>query len=142
MAGAEVEDDRSAVRAATFRLSFTPDSVAEARQRLRVWLQRLGASEECAEGSLLVITELVTNALCHASSVDGSHLVVQFRLRNGSVHLAVSDGGSPERPHVVDGGLLATHGRGLALVEAVSEEWWWEPTATGRTVHALLALES
>ncbi|AXE23650.1 ATP-binding protein [Streptomyces globosus] len=100
--------------------------VAEVRKDLRE-LMRRRCRAEAVETAELLATELVTNALVHTEY--GAEVTV--RLAGGRLRVEVGDG-APGRPRpyvpVVDD---ATHGRGLALVEALAAAWGVE-TGTGR----------
>lgn len=122
------------------QVPFTPRSATVARHRLRAWMQLIGAPADRAEDALLTATELLTNALAHARPVHGGNLLVQADVEGAVLHLAVSDGGSHEVPRRLDLTALATSGRGLALVEALTQKWWSETSTAGRTVHALVPL--
>ncbi|WP_428985409.1 ATP-binding protein [Streptomyces globosus] len=90
-------------------------------------LMRRRCRAEAVETAELLATELVTNALVHTEY--GAEVTV--RLAGGRLRVEVGDG-APGRPRpyvpVVDD---ATHGRGLALVEALAAAWGVE-TGTGR----------
>jgi sigma-B regulation protein RsbU (phosphoserine phosphatase) len=77
----------------------------------------------------LVVSELVTNALRAACA----SVTVTLSTDGRSVRLGVEDdaGGMPkvQRP-----GITETHGRGLLIVAAVSDDWGVTPTAAGKQV--------
>ncbi|MET1058482.1 MAG: ATP-binding protein [Nocardioides sp.] len=67
----------------------------------------------------LVVSELATNALLHAQT----SFTVRLRTALGpAVVLEVRDG-SRDGPSVVAGVPLATAGRGIAIVEALCQDW-------------------
>ena len=66
----------------------------------------------------LVASELVTNALVHAGTLDGLDLEVLEE----SIVVRVWDG-SNERPFVVAAPDLDTGGRGMRIVDALALEW-------------------
>ena len=79
---------------------------------------------------LLLVTELVTNAVRHAKA--GPDAVVRVELRRGSdcVRVAVSDEGAgftAEAPLEHD----QADGWGLALVDRIADRWAITPTASG-----------
>ena len=79
---------------------------------------------------LLLVTELVTNAVRHANA--GPDAVVRVELRRGSdlVRVAVSDEGAgfaAEAPYERE----AADGWGLALVDRIADRWAITPTASG-----------
>jgi len=67
----------------------------------------------------LLMTELVTNALRHA---DGPTIRVRVYRQGRLLKIEVNDG-CPRGPKARPAGPLAEHGRGLALVEALSHSW-------------------
>ena len=97
-----------------------PCARLHARQLLWEW----GISE-VAEDVELLVSELVTNAL-HASLDMGDDLPVRLWLLSNDMHVVISvwDGNPrpPVRPDVADD---AESGRGLVLVEALSDRWDW-----------------
>lgn len=84
----------------------------------------------------VVMSELLTNAILHA----GSAAHVQCSMDSaGAVAIAVTDAApGPLAPQQV--GEHATHGRGLAIVDAFSEQWGTiDRSDHGKTVWARLA---
>lgn len=80
----------------------------------------------------LLTNELVTNVVLH---VRGD-LLLRLRRLPERLRVEVSDT-SPSRPHAshpVGDGVEATTGRGLMLIEAMSDGWGVEPTETGKTI--------
>ncbi|MFN8035458.1 MAG: ATP-binding protein [Acidimicrobiia bacterium] len=95
-----------------------PASVAAARRFLRAALGRSGADPILVDDALLALSELVTNAVVHANT--------EFRVRvtvdAGVVRVDVLDSGDG-RPCPQPGGALDAGGRGLRIVDRVSDEW-------------------
>jgi anti-sigma regulatory factor (Ser/Thr protein kinase) len=77
----------------------------------------------------LVVSELVTNAVLHA----GSPAKVEVRVGNDCVRIEVHDS-TAELPTVREPGPFTVTGRGLLLVEALSDRWGASPTAGGKVV--------
>ncbi|WP_436789529.1 ATP-binding protein [Yinghuangia sp. YIM S10712] len=113
-------------------------SVKAARDFGRDTLARWGVAELFDDLSL-VVSELVTNALCHGvggprtdDECDGrpaGHPVQLALLRKGSrVMCAVQDPGDG-LPTPQDAGDGAETGRGLHIVECFSSSWGWFPLA-------------
>ena len=105
-------------------------------ERLAVALQgRGGVDAQLLEDVSMVVSELVTNAV----RTGCAELTVQLFVEDDRIRLAVIDdgGGLPVQQHPrVD----ATHGRGLAIVGALSRDWGVRPLDTGKEVWADLAL--
>jgi anti-sigma regulatory factor (Ser/Thr protein kinase) len=91
-------------------------------------LAALGLGEQ-ADIAALLASELVTNALLHASApfrihVEGAH---------GQVRVSVSDG-SPVGPHVLQPDHERTRGRGMYLVDTLATAWGVQPAPGGKSV--------
>jgi signal transduction histidine kinase len=85
------------------------------------------------DDALLVVSELVTNAVVHAAS-DAR---VELRLAPGVLRIEVSDNGdgAPE-PQSID--VTRPSGRGLLLVSAMAVAWGIDPIPDGKVVWAEL----
>jgi anti-sigma regulatory factor (Ser/Thr protein kinase) len=86
---------------------------------------------------LLVVSELVTNALVHT----GGQVRLDLTVFNGRLRVAVADNSprTPVRPTNI--GWEATGGRGILLVEAMSAAWGTVPVSGGKQVWSEIALE-
>ncbi|MDJ0383034.1 ATP-binding protein [Streptomyces sp. G-G2] len=105
-------------------------SARHMRRILRMLLSRweLTALADAAE---LALTELVANVVRH---VPGRGCAVLILLRPQGLRVEVADG-SPSPPRPASGPApLAEGGRGLLLVEAVTDRWGSDATANGKTV--------
>jgi len=125
-----------------FDLAACPTSVAEARHRTLSWLFRYAVGEQAAEAAVLIVSELVTNAIVHS----GSNMVgCVLRLGSGLLRIEVTDQGvGVAEPAVRKPADDDVSGRGLLLVSAVSEAWGVSPALPGgrtvwATVRAVLA---
>ncbi|MEW2316542.1 ATP-binding protein [Streptomyces bauhiniae] len=111
-----------------------PESAAAARRLVRdalaVW-----ALDDLAEDAVLVVTELVSNAVRHARRA--SVRVIVERTAQRTVRLAVADlsrtGPVPCLP-----GLNEEEGRGLLLVAALATRWGCDERRWGKIVWAEL----
>ncbi|MFF7970027.1 SpoIIE family protein phosphatase [Streptomyces sp. NPDC007905] len=112
-----------------------PEAVRHARRFARRTLRTWGVSRDTMDAALLVVSELVTNALVHTTG----QVRLDLSLVNHRLRLAVADGSprSPVKPTSI--GWEATGGRGILLVEAVSEAWGTVPVSGGKQVWADLA---
>jgi anti-sigma regulatory factor (Ser/Thr protein kinase) len=98
------------------RAEYVSSARRLARERLRCW----GIGGDVHDSAMLVVSELVTNAVVHT---DGR--LVACELLNGDTNLRITvqdQGRAPTGPHVCDP-LEEERGRGLLLVEAVSSAW-------------------
>ncbi|MFJ5037916.1 ATP-binding protein [Streptomyces parvulus] len=81
----------------------------------------------------LITSELATNAVLHAQSA--AYRVTLRRLGDDAVRVAVVDR-SKTVPHLGEADDDMEHGRGLALVDAMSTRWGTEPLGWGKRVWA------
>ncbi|MFF0780094.1 SpoIIE family protein phosphatase [Streptomyces sp. NPDC003720] len=109
-----------------------PEAVRHARRFTRRTLRTWGVSPDTLDAALLVVSELVTNALVHT----GGPVRLDLSLVNHRLRLAVADTSprSPVQPTSI--GWEATGGRGILLVEAVSAAWGTVPVSGGKQVWA------
>ena len=78
---------------------------------------------------MLLLSELVTNAVLHA----GTEIEVEVQLDGDILRVEVRDG-DPRLPTVRHYSLLSGTGRGLALVAETARSWDVEPLPTGKRV--------
>jgi len=123
-------------------LPYTASSVGVARRRLINDLSAAGVFEATTCDAGLVLSELISNALRHATPLSGSVVKVSWRFGDDCIGVAVSDGGGPTVPAVSQPGNAATGGRGLGIVERLSLRWgvYACPDSQETTVWAELAL--
>jgi anti-sigma regulatory factor (Ser/Thr protein kinase) len=104
-------------------LPYTASSVGVARRRLIGDLAGAGVYEATACDAGLVLSELISNALRHATPLPGSLIRVSWCLSDDCVEVAVSDGGGPTVPMVNKPAANAIGGRGLGIVDRLSLRW-------------------
>ncbi|MDN0197853.1 ATP-binding protein [Streptomyces sp. S.PNR 29] len=128
------------------RIACDRDGFARARAFTRDTL-RGWSLDHRSDDALLVITELASNAVTHAmpsAAAGGTEVGLGLALDPGHLTLSVCD--SDDNPPVYpppDGADLDEHGRGLCIVDALSEEWGWTPRPpAGKTVWARLSTVS
>jgi anti-sigma regulatory factor (Ser/Thr protein kinase) len=113
---------------AHFSLPPSPSSARRAREALRRHLDEWG-EDEARDAALLLVSELVTNAVLHARSEVTVHLdVTPERLR-----VRVDDA-SPEPPVRRGGRADLPGGRGLQLLDALAKGWGVLSGGSGKTV--------
>lgn len=89
---------------------------------------------------LLVVSELVTNAVLHARCGPGRQVALTLIREPGRIRVEVRDAGDGEpRPRK---GIPFTeeHGRGLAVVEELAADWGVTREVVGKTVWATVAV--
>ncbi|MEU4000314.1 SpoIIE family protein phosphatase [Streptomyces fungicidicus] len=112
-----------------------PQAVGHARRFTRRTLRSWGVTADM-DAALLVVSELVTNALVHTEG----QVRLDITLVNDRLRLAVADASprTPAKPTSI--GWEATGGRGILLVEAVSAAWGTLPVSGGKQVWAEFVL--
>lgn len=133
-ATAGVRPGAAAVRRFRFELAAHPGSVAQARHLTRARLAGWAVSEDTCDTAVLVVSELVTNAIVHSAS---ERVVCELHDDDDLVRIAVRDEGcAPGEPHPSPQRPEEEHGRGLLLVAAVCRSWGAQDTAPGLLVWA------
>ena len=106
------------------------------RDQLRRVLSEWGVAGEDAEPTLLVVTELMSNAVDHAEPP----VLIAVSFAAQSVRVEVRDAAS-EPPRLQHPSSWTVRGRGLQLVDALSSRWGWTEEAVGKTVWAEVSTE-
>jgi len=94
------------------------EAVPQARQRLREMLDRLGVDPARRQTALLLLSEVVTNAVKHGSRA-GDRITVAWTLDRDMLKVAVVDFASGGGPAVVQ----PDTGRGMLIVDEVADCW-------------------
>jgi anti-sigma regulatory factor (Ser/Thr protein kinase) len=121
-----------------------PEAPAEARRAL----VGLPFDEATREELALLVTELVTNSLRHAGLSSDDRIGISLVNGAGRVRLAVHDGGPGFTPRPFNGngngngnGGATAGGRGLELVESLSNAWGVRSAPDGCTVWCEVLLD-
>jgi hypothetical protein len=111
-------------------LSAGPAAAAEARGRVRAaictWDVRVDV-----DVAVLLTSELVTNAI---SQDAGEPVMLAIACSKDELRVDVHDG-SHSVPMPVNAAVDAEAGRGLVLVDSLSDEWGWYHTPSGKAVY-------
>ncbi|RCG32484.1 ATP-binding protein [Sphaerisporangium album] len=111
-------------------LPGVPQSVSRAR---RFVAEVLGSGHPVRDEVVLLVSELVTNSVTHSDSRDGGLVTLALSECEGSIHVEVLDAGSEGEPQVREDP-YGDGGRGLFLVDAISERWGMYRDGAGRVV--------
>jgi histidine kinase-like protein len=127
-------------------LSRGPQSARAARRLTRNTLRDWGLAF-LAEDAEAIVGEFVANAVTHAAAVGevpsprkaaAENLGLRLFRRTGEVICAVLDP-SDSAPVLKAPGSIEESGRGLQMVDALSDVWGWSPVAgRGKAVWAIL----
>ncbi|MFO7252891.1 MAG: ATP-binding protein [Actinomycetes bacterium] len=119
-------------------LPYAPSSVAVARQRLSADLRARGIFAADADDAVLVMSELLSNALRHAHPLPSGQVRVAWEFSGENVEVRVTDGGAATAPRAGRATLSSLGGRGLSIVEYLAERWGVHYDDDGTTVWAVL----
>jgi serine/threonine-protein kinase RsbW len=123
------------IQRATLSLEPGPDGASSARRQTRVLLDGWGCDGALVDDTILVVSELVANAVLHA----GNAVSVALVLGQDRVRVEVADR-SAVLPAPSSYDLDAHTGRGLTLVGALAERWGAESQDGGKLVWAEVPL--
>lgn len=121
-------------------LAHRPASVAVARHRLRDALQQAGIGETVVYDAMLVLSELVSNAVQHGVPTAQGQLDVSWTLTDDRLVIEVADGGRDASLVPLPRDLDSDHGRGLVIVDDVCDSWRVSQRGETTLVVAELAL--
>jgi anti-sigma regulatory factor (Ser/Thr protein kinase) len=105
-------------------------TVAEARHFVQEHLERWDVPDAVTRDLALVTSELVTNAMVHG----GAPVDLRLQLSGTRVVLEVQDDAASVLPRPQDPDDDDEHGRGLRIVETLSDEWGMRSTDRGKCV--------
>jgi anti-sigma regulatory factor (Ser/Thr protein kinase) len=118
---------------AQVRWSFDPEPTVpgNARQRLAPVLAEWGLASDHTDDALLVINELLANAVEHARTP----LILRVSFTGTALRVEVRDESVAE-PRLQPVDVQAARGRGLQFVDALARRWSWTADGSGKTVWA------
>ena len=120
------------------RFPGRPEHIRAARRFVAAALAAWPATQEAA---LLLVSEVVTNAILHSASGDhDGSLEVRYALDDHEVYVEVLDAGGAAGPRRYAQYLEGVSGRGLALVEALASGWGMHDHQGGHLVWFRLPL--
>jgi serine/threonine-protein kinase RsbW len=124
----------------SLNIPFSAESAGRVREALETWLDDRGLPPHVVDDVRLVATELVGNAVRHASPLGNGTVLVRWEAEDSTLVLSVCDGGGSTEPEQLEAAPFDVGGRGLAIVDALSSTWWVEHTSQLHTVHVRLDL--
>ncbi|MCX4881727.1 ATP-binding protein [Streptomyces sp. NBC_00847] len=118
----------------------TPRSVARARMDSLAFLHACGVDREAGFSSdlTLVVSELMTNAVTHGCvpGTSGRQIAMSIEKAGNVYRIEVRDTQSDGMPVLGEPDALGGEGRGLILVDFLSDKWGVRPERVGKTVWA------
>ena len=123
----------------TVRLPFEPSTPGIARTRLAAFLTRQRASNEVIDDALIVISEMIANAVSHGVPGEDGAIEISWSINGDLLELSVLDGGVGGHLKPIDFDEDSLSGRGLSIINRVADRWWVD-MSKGTRVNAELAL--
>jgi anti-sigma regulatory factor (Ser/Thr protein kinase) len=111
-------------------LAGTPESVKLAREFVS---EKLGADHPALFNVTLLVSEAVTNSIVHSASRNGGQVTLTLDECDSYIHVDVADAGGESVPEVHED-LFAEGGRGMMLIDMLSQEWVVQDHDNGRTL--------
>ncbi len=120
-------------------LPFAPSTPSMARTKLAAFLTINRAPAGLIDDALIVVSEMIANAVSHGVPTDDGMLEISWKLKRELLELCVCDGGSAKTLTPIEFDEDSLSGRGLSIINTVAERWWVDASA-GTSVHAELTL--
>lgn len=113
-------------------LQLPPDASAPGFARRLVQRQATDLPEDLVADAMLIVSELVANAVMHGRPEIWLHV----RSTPSGIAFGVQDAGEalPPTTAPLDGQSDGLHGRGLRIVAALASIWGVQPTSEGKIV--------
>ncbi|MEU4221159.1 SpoIIE family protein phosphatase [Actinoplanes sp. NPDC026623] len=117
-------------RSATMLVAAEPTGPSRVRQWMSARLREWSVPEPVIGAAILCTSELTTNALLHA----GTPAQVHIDLSAERLLVSVADTGTRGSVTRARTDTLSSRGRGLGLIEELTDAWGTDPTVRGSTV--------
>lgn len=124
------DENGAGVARLELQLPHTNDSVGRARRTIAAFLEPAEVPVSIIDDVLLLVSELVTNAVVHA----GSPAVVRLDADIERIKVTVADRDAERTPTIVQAEPLSSSGRGVLLVDRLAARWGVEPQRQGKIV--------
>ena len=116
-------------------VNHDPSNAAIVRRSIAADLSDHDVAQDRIDDVVLVASELVSNAVVHATGQLEDGLDIDWEIRPDSVLIRVIDT-SPDLPRRRSTNETDTRGRGLSIVAALALDWGVRRTAHGKQVWA------
>ncbi|MEV0394799.1 ATP-binding SpoIIE family protein phosphatase [Polymorphospora rubra] len=117
-------------RSAGIQVPAEPTAPGRVRHWMTAQLTEWAVPESVVAAAVLCTSELTTNALLHA----GTSARVEIDLSSERLLVSVADRGTRGTVTRTQTDRLSSRGRGLSLIEQLSDAWGTDPTVRGSTV--------
>jgi anti-sigma regulatory factor (Ser/Thr protein kinase) len=128
--------ERQGLPEVSFSVPHERTGVRLARHAFADQMDAVGVVDEARDDAILVLSELVSNAVKHAAPLPSGEIAVRWEVQADVLHIEITDGGATTRPHASAVALSSLGGRGLDIVRTVSSQWGVTEGADSVTVWA------
>jgi serine/threonine-protein kinase RsbW len=97
--------------------------VSQARHAFADEMAKAKVPHEVRQDAMLVISELVSNAVKHAAPLPGGDVRASCSIDEDCLRIEITDGGAVTRPNPAVATVFALGGRGLDIVRTICREW-------------------
>ena len=104
------------------RLAREQTAPAQARSAVSEWCEPLALPTACMQALVLLVSEVVSNAVLHSTAPADSAIVLTAQLDGENVRVSVSDAGEGFEPRPRDPARLSD-GYGLFLLDKIASRW-------------------
>ncbi len=125
----------------TIRLPFEMSTPSIARTKLAGFLTIHRAPASCIDDALIVISEMIANAVSHGLPTADGMVEITWTLNGDLLELSVYDGGEGGSLTPIDFDEDSLSGRGLSIINRVADRWWVD-MSRGTRVNAELEVNS
>lgn len=125
----------------TIRLPFEMSTPSIARTKLAGFLTINRTPSSVIDDALIVISEMIANAVSHGLPTDDGHMEISWTLSGDLLELSVYDAGRGGSLKPVDFDEDSLSGRGLSIINRVADRWWVD-MSKGTRVNAELELNA
>ena len=105
-------------------LPFAASTPAMARTRLASFLTLNLASAEVIDDALLVISEMIANAVNHGGPTPDGGIEISWAIQGDLLELSVLDDGAGGSLTPIDFDEDSLSGRGLSIISRIADRWW------------------
>ena len=121
------------------KLPFETSTPSIARTKLAGFLTIHQAPSEAIDNALIVISEMIANAVCHGAPTPDGKIEISWSIRNELLEISVYDAGQAAALTPVDFDEDSLSGRGLSIISRIADSWWVD-VSDGTRVNAELQL--
>lgn len=121
------------------QLPLASSTPSIARTKLAGFLTVNRASEQVIDDALIVLSEMIANAVNHGSPDDEGTIEISWSIHQGLLEISVLDAGAGTSLKPVDFDADSLSGRGLSIINRVADRWWVD-MAQGTRVNVELML--